>query len=115
VRQALDAGAVETLLVSEDFRKRKVTVRCQACGHELREVTDNIEHYQRQLAGRSCPSCGEVKLVLVEDWDIAQELLELAEKFNAKVEFISTETEEGKQLQIAFKGLAAVLRFKVNQ
>ncbi len=44
---------------------------------------------------------------------MAQELLELTEKFNTKVEFISTETEEGKQLQIAFKGLAALLRFRV--
>jgi len=115
VRQALEAGAVEMLLVSEGFRRRKVTVRCQACGHELRETTDNIEHYQRQLADRSCPNCGEVKLNLVEDWDVAQELLELTEKFNAKVEFISTETEEGKQLQLAFKGLAAILRFRTSQ
>jgi peptide chain release factor subunit 1 len=115
VRQALEAGAVEMLLVSEGFRRRKVTVRCQACGHGLRETTDNIEHYQRQLADRSCPNCGEVKLNLVEDWDVAQELLELTEKFNAKVEFISTETEEGKQLQLAFKGLAAILRFRTSQ
>jgi len=112
VTQALEAGAVEMLLVSEGFRKRKVTVRCQACGRELHETTDNIEHYRKQLAGQSCPNCGEVKLALVEDWDVAQEMLELAEKFNAKVEFISTETEEGKQLQIAFKGLAAILRFR---
>jgi peptide chain release factor subunit 1 len=115
VRRALEQGAVELLLISEGFRKTKVTVRCQACGHELNETTDNIEHYRRQLAGRSCPNCDEVKLTLVDDRDVAQELLELSEKFNAKVEFISTETEEGKQLQIAFKGLAAIIRFKVNQ
>jgi peptide chain release factor subunit 1 len=45
--------------------------------------------------------------------DVTQELLELAEKSNTKVEFISTETEEGRQLQMAFKGLAAILRFKI--
>jgi peptide chain release factor subunit 1 len=115
VREALEQGAVDTLLLSEGFRKSKMTVRCQACGHELRESTDNIEHYRRQLAGRSCPSCGEMKLAVVEEKDVAQEFLELAEKFNAKVEFISTETEEGKQLQVAFKGMAAILRFKAKQ
>ena len=115
VRQALEQGAVEVLLVSEGFRKAKMMVRCQACGHELHESTEDTENYRRQLAGRSCPSCGEVKLAVVEGKDVAQELLELAEKFNAKVEFISTETEEGKQLQVAFKGLAAILRFKAGQ
>ncbi len=112
IRRALEQGAVELLLVSEGLRKSRVTVRCQACGHVLNETTDNLDFYQRQLVGRECPKCGEKKLALVESRDVVQELLELAEKFNTRVEFISTETEEGKQLQIAFKGLAAILRFR---
>ncbi len=112
IRRALEQGAVKLLLVSEGFREHRMTVKCQACRHRLDEMVDNPEFYRKQLAGRKCPKCGEQKLSLVESKDVVQELLELAEKFNTKVEFISTETEEGKQLQAAFKGLAAILRFR---
>jgi len=112
IRHSLKLGAVELLLISEDLQESRVLVRCQACGHELRETVDDIKTYQKQLAGRACPSCGETRLALVESKDVVQELLELAERFGAQAEFISTETEEGKQLRVAFKGLAAILRFR---
>jgi peptide chain release factor subunit 1 len=114
VRRALEQGAVDVLLISEGFRKTKVAVLCQSCGHREHGITENVERYRKELVERSCPSCGEMKLTVVEEKDVAQELLELAEKFNAKVELISTETEEGKQLQLAFKGVAAILRFKTT-
>jgi peptide chain release factor subunit 1 len=112
IRHSLELGAVELLLISEDLRRSRVLARCQACGHELRETVDDIRTYQRQLVGRACPSCGETRLALIQSKDVVQELLELAERFGARVEFISTETEEGKQLRVAFKGLAAILRFR---
>jgi len=112
IRRSLELGAVELLLISEDLRRSRALARCQACRHELRETVDDIKTYQTQLARRACPSCGETRLVLVESKDVVQELLELADRFGARVEFISTETEEGKQLRVAFKGLAAILRFR---
>lgn len=112
IRRSIELGAVELLLISEDLRRSRALARCQACGHELRETVDDTKTYRKQLAGRACPSCGETRLTLVESKDVVQELLELAERFGARVEFISTETEEGKQLRIAFKGLAAILRFR---
>jgi len=114
VRRQLEQGAVELLLISEAIRRGRALVRCQACGHELRETFEDVEVYKRQLAGRPCPNCGEVKLQLIESKDMVQELCELADRFGTDVEFISTETEEGKQLLAAFKGLAAILRFKVG-
>ncbi len=51
---------------------------------------------------------------MVDSKDLVQELVELVDKSGAKVEFISTETDEGKQLLVAFKGVAAMLRFKVG-
>jgi len=114
IRRAIEQGAVELLLISEDLRKNRVMTRCQACGEVTHEIVDNLEHYQKQLVARECPKCGEAKLVLIESRDVVQELLELAEKFNTKVEFISTETDEGKQLLTAFKGLAAMLRFRTS-
>ena len=114
VRRHLQRGAVELLLISEALRRSRAFVRCQACGHELQETVENIEAYKRQLNGKPCPSCGEVKLQLIKSKDMAQELCELADRFGTNVEFISTETEEGKQLWAAFKGLAAILRFRAG-
>jgi len=114
VRRQLEQGAVELLLISEAIRRGRALVRCQACGHELQETFEDVEVYKRQLAGRPCTNCGEVKLQLIESKDMVQELCELADRFGTDVEFISTETEEGKQLWAAFKGLAAILRFKVG-
>jgi len=114
VRRQLEHGTVELLLISEAIRRGRALVRCQACGHELQETFEDVEAYKRQLAGRPCPNCGEVKLQLIESKDMVQELCELADRFGTNVEFISTETEEGKQLWAAFKGLAAILRFKVS-
>lgn len=114
VRRFLERGAVELLLISEALRRHRTLVRCQACGNELRETVEDIEIYRRQLVGRRCPRCGEAKLELAESKDMVQELCELADKFGTDVEFISTETEEGKQLWSAFKGLAAILRFRAS-
>jgi len=114
VRSQLEHGAVELLLISEGIRRGRAIVRCQACGHELQETFEDVDVYKRQLAGRPCPNCGEAKLQLIDSKDMVQELCETADRFSTGVEFISTETEEGTQLLTAFKGLAAILRFKVG-
>jgi peptide chain release factor subunit 1 len=114
IRSQLEHGAVELLLISEGIRRGRAIVRCQACGHELQETFEDVDVYRRQLAGRPCPNCGEAKLQLIDSRDMAQELCETADRFSTEVEFISTETEEGKQLFTAFKGLAAILRFKTG-
>ncbi|MEM2546772.1 MAG: hypothetical protein QXM37_03985 [Candidatus Bathyarchaeia archaeon] len=48
-----------------------------------------------------------------------QELIEifanLAEYTNTDVEIISTETEEGQMLKNSFGGIAAILRFKLQE
>ncbi len=55
----------------------------------------------------------ERKLTIVQIEDIVQELCDLADQTGASVEFISKETEEGKQLWAAFKGLGAILRYQL--
>lgn len=115
VRRSLELGAAEMLLISEDVRRNRVVTRCQGCGHELRETVGDLEFYRKRLAELECPNCGESKLALIESRDVVQEMLELAERFGTSVEFISSETEEGKQLLSAFKGFVAFLRFRPDQ
>ncbi len=112
IRRCLEQGAIELLLISEGLRSFRVSTRCQACGHELRETVVDVEVYKRRLVERTCPKCGEAKLSLIDSRDVVGELCELADKYGTSVEFVSSETEEGQQLLAAFKGLAAILRFQ---
>jgi peptide chain release factor subunit 1 len=114
VKKALMQGSVDVLLISEGSRKNVVKTKCQACGHEFQEIVGDVKQHERVLAEQKCPNCGEQRLNMVESKDVVQELLELAERFNTEVEFISMETDDGKQLHMAFKGVAAVLRFRVG-
>ena len=106
VRKYLELGAVDTLLLSEDLRYERVRYRCPKCGREtivtLRE------------GGERTPVCEDdaIPMEEVERRDIVLELSELAEIMGSKVEFLSTESEEGEMLYKAFGGIAAILRFK---
>jgi len=114
VKTALEQGAVDTLLISESYGEIKVSLKCQTCGHEFEQRTRNLKLFQYQLSAKECPKCGERKLVISKSHDIVQDLLDRAEKMGTRVEFISTETEEGRQLQMAFRGLAAILRYRLS-
>jgi peptide chain release factor subunit 1 len=54
-------------------------------------------------------------LAVVEEKELIDDFTEMAEATGGTVELISTETEEGMQLYKAFGGIAALLRFKVEQ
>ena len=107
IKHALMIGAVDTLLVSEDLRKKKLSMSCPACGEAkelfVSEAPDEIK----------CDECGgamEVK----EAVDLVEELHKMADANSTAVEFISGESEEGGLLVKAFGGLAGILRFKVS-
>ncbi|HID29199.1 MAG TPA: peptide chain release factor 1, partial [Desulfobacterales bacterium] len=101
IRHHLEKGAIDTLLISESLRRNRVLVQCQACGYKLRETVENMGSYRRQLSERACSNCSERKLTIIQVEDVVQELCDLADQTGANVEFISKETEEGKQLWAA--------------
>jgi len=109
VRRNLMMGSVDILLISEDLRKVRVKYRCQSCGHK-EEVTlsDGSQPLQKK-----CPKCGG-EMSAEETKDIVKELSEIAEQMGTKVEFISTEFEEGEQLLKAFGGMAGILRYRTS-
>jgi peptide chain release factor subunit 1 len=115
VRRALEAGAVRTLLISENVDQWRVTVKCSACGYEERDTVKapNLAVFEQGLVGKPCPKCKAPSLSVADKVDLIDYLAEQAELTNADVEIISVETEEGQMLKNAFGGIAAILRFKM--
>lgn len=114
IRKHLQQGAVDTLLMSEDLRLNQITIKCESCGHQFQEIVRETSEYKSKLSSHPCPNCGKEELEITDMEDAIQQLCKLADQTGAKVEFISTETEEGQQLLTAFKGLGALLRFEVS-
>jgi peptide chain release factor subunit 1 len=109
VRKNLLMGSVEVLLISEDLRKMRVKYKCESCG-EMKEVTISDE---QNVGSVKCEKCG-IEMKVEETKDIVHELSEIAEQMGTKVEFISTEFEEGEQLLKAFGGIAGILRYRTS-
>ena len=107
VRHNLKIGAVETLLLSESLKSKRVTYECQSCGHLVEKTIKKSAEAPEKL----CPKCNE-KMKLKEGKDVIDDFVEMAEEVGSKVEIISAETEEGTQLLKAFGGIAAILRYR---
>ena len=110
IRMALDKGAVETLLLSEELRKRTSELRCESCNHEWKVSllrTDPIPN---------CPECKSESDSIIElsEMDVIEELSKLAQKSASKVALISVDTEEGATLYNGFGGMAAILRYSIG-
>lgn len=111
VRKYLQMGAIDTLLFSEDVESFTANVSCSNCEYKDARGTKDMKTLEKQLVKIPCPNCSEKSLGIDEFKSTLDEFTDIAESMGAKVEVISTETEEGQQL-VAFGGIAAILRFK---
>jgi peptide chain release factor subunit 1 len=109
VSRALEIGSVETLLVSEGLRKRRVTFRCTACQKEFVRTLPDGE-IDAVLDG-PCPSCSQRTLTELTSEDYVEGLFRRAAESGAAVRLVSTESEEGEMLAKGFQGIAALLRY----
>lgn len=107
IKQALEQGAVDTLLISEGMRRNSVKLQCSSCNHEWNASLE------RTQALPACPSCKSDDAIELESVSLIDQLSELAAKSSSEVTFISTDTEEGSQLMEGFGGLAAILRYPI--
>jgi len=112
VRANLEIKAVDVLLLSEDLRSERVTLKCSVCGYENKR-TRKWKPNEAVPVAVNCPECGSA-LEVADVIDIVGEFSELADKGDARIAFISTDFDEGSQLMIAFGGIAAILRYSTG-
>jgi peptide chain release factor subunit 1 len=106
--EALGIGAVETLLLSEDFNWVHVKLKCSSCGNEERKnLPENV------AAKQMCEKCGQ-QMAVEETKELSDVLAEKAVDSGARVEYISTSTQEGKQFK-ELGGVGAFLRYKLKK
>ena len=110
IRSSLEQGAVDTLLLSEGLKKRRVGWNCKPCSHQWETTQTSLSDIP------SCPKCGSENAREDADRtrDIIDELTELAGHTSAKVSLISLDTEEGATLYSSFGGIAALLRYPIS-
>jgi peptide chain release factor subunit 1 len=107
VEEALNMGAVETVLISEDVNLFRAKYECPQ-GHkkevfeEKPEINDEID----------CDECNE-EMKLEDIGDIIDVFGEKAEEMSSDLEIISTDHEEGKRL-MNMGGVAAIMRYRIR-
>jgi peptide chain release factor subunit 1 len=113
VRKALDMGVVEVLLISDGIRRYRLKMKCGSCGYteEMTIEEEKLEEFVPPI----CSKCtSSTNMEIQEKIDLIDELSDLAEKTNCKVELISKDSEEGDSLLRAFNGIAGILRYSVD-
>lgn len=105
VTDALKAGNVEILLVSEAFDWIKARLKCPKCSTETEKTLR-----REQIEGQKCEKCG-AGLEPIEEKELEDELLKLAEDMGTSLELISIDTPKGVQLK-ELGGIAGILRYK---
>lgn len=112
VRKNLEINAVDTLILSEDLKLERLISKCKNCNH-LNTKTRVWSPNENTEIMSICEKCLS-PLENIEVIDIIDDLSNIAEKSNTKIEFISNDFDEGGQLLTAFGGIAAILRYKTG-
>lgn len=105
VLNALEKGAVEILLVSEDFPWKEVKAYCQKCDIAEKKF---IKENQVLL----CPKCKN-EMEIIEEMDGIDALEEIAKNYGTEIVIVSRGTREGEQFY-NLGGIGAILRWKLE-
>jgi peptide chain release factor subunit 1 len=113
VLAALKKGEVEVVLVTDNTGMVEVAAVCKKCGLPSVQIADkkNVQSVKASIS-RPCEKCNAVEYE-VDEKDIVDVLEDLAARTNARVEVISTESEEKAKLT-ALGGFGAILRYGPN-
>jgi len=106
VLRYLESGALDELIISEDFDYGKITLVCKNCGNRREE-----ENFLSKV-DRTCNVCSnQMEIENFENY--FDKILETAKNFNTRVYIVSSQTSEGQQF-LAFGGIAGFARFKLE-
>lgn len=114
VINALKTGTAEVALATDSTEMTEIILLCKKCGL----TKSRIEHKQQkvqtiqEMESRPCERCSSVDYSL-EEKDIIDVLEDLASQTNARLEVISTESEEKAKLT-SLGGFAAILRYRTK-
>jgi peptide chain release factor subunit 1 len=104
VKQALDYGAVKTLLISEEYDWVRAKLSCQ-CGYKT-------ERDIKPGTTQKCPNC-KSEMRVEDEKELIDVLSEQTKKLGSDVEIISVDSREGEQFK-EIGGVGAILRYKLN-
>jgi peptide chain release factor subunit 1 len=111
ILDALKNGEVEVALVTDSTDMIEIVAMCKKCGLSRAKIVDkkNVQTV-REIISSPCEKCNAVEYE-VEEKDIIDVLEDAASQTDARVEVISTASEEKARLT-ALGGFAALLRYR---
>jgi peptide chain release factor subunit 1 len=111
VLDALRNGEVEVALVTDSTDMIEIVATCKKCGLSRAKIADkkNVQTV-REMISSPCEKCNAVEYE-VEEKDIVDVLEDVASQTDARVEVISTASEEKAKLT-ALGSFAALLRYR---
>lgn len=114
VMQQLKNVNVYTLLVSDSIKRWSVTLECRTCGFKETRIVDmdDYEEFENSLNELNCLKCEGGNYEIIEREDLIEVLVKMAEDAEARLEIISTHTEEGEMLYRSFGGIAAITKYR---
>jgi peptide chain release factor subunit 1 len=114
VLDALKNVNVYILLVSQGVRRNQVTLQCRSCGYKEKKIVDldEMDDFREKIQDTQCLKCNTGNYEIIEVEDLIEVLVKLADKAGARLEVISTHTEEGEMLLRSFGGIAAITKYR---
>lgn len=109
---ALGRSNMDTILISDDINIVKIKMTCKNCQTVKEKVVENQKKMQtmQEMLGEPCTKCGATDYE-IEESDVVDMLEEKAVEIGARVEMISSGSEEGAMLK-SFGGVAGFLRYR---
>lgn len=104
VKNMLLNNNVTKLIISEDLELTNVKYKCSSCNEEI----DAIEEGNARQTRHSCGGSMDIE----KQDDAIEEIIEIAEKMNIEIIFISAQTSYGNEFLLGFHGIAALLKYK---
>jgi peptide chain release factor 1 len=110
----LKRAAVDTILVNDDTDMIVLRSTCQKCGNVREKFVyrSSIVAEKQNLLSSPCPKCSSLEMEMKES-DIVDYMSEASIDSGAKVEVISSKTEDGAMLK-SYGGVAALLRYRAS-